>query len=786
MNTFSRSLLLAGILLLGSRVALHAQTDLNQLNPNEIQQINADGTVVSKKQMRAMADSLGTDKEIPKGLKVWTLDGRFGDRIEAEPDTMSQDFQNTIFTTGRYGEYNTTGNLGAPRINRIFIDRKPSQEFIFVNPYDYMLTDPAEFHFTNTLSPFTNITFNTAGNREQGEDHVTAKFGVNVGKRLGIGFNFDYLYGRGYYSNQNTSHAKYLLYGSYLGDQYQAHFIFSTLHQKVTENGGIVDDNYITHPERFEDQFETDEIPVVLNKNWNRNDNQHLFFTHRYSLGFRRKVKMSEEEIKARQFAIESKKDNDAQRAKEEAEKQARKAGIDFDEENYQTQPTYAGRPDDAKVIGAEPEAKAQADTTRIKVDAAHMPDMAQQLEKDAAPVDTAWMKTEYVPVTSFIHTLEFDNYRRIYEAYETPNNYYLNLYDVNEKLQLDSIYDQTRHYRLRNTFAIALLEGFNKWAKAGLKVFAAHELRHYTLPNATGVSSFNENAITIGGQISKRQGHWLHYDVTGEVGVAGDDAGEVYIDANADFNFPLLADTAQIAANAFFYRYGHEFYYYHYQSRHFWWDQDDLDNLIHTHIEAQLSYPKTNTQLRAAIDQMKNYTYLARTYTLDADMHHLGTNVTAQQCGDNIMVFTAQLSQNFKMGMVHWDNVLTYQRSSKQDVLPLPDFNIYSNLYLRFKIAKVLKCDLGADMRYFTRYYAPDYSPALGQFAVQANEEKVKVGGCPIINLYANFHLKHTRFFVMFSHVNEGLGSSNYFFTPHYPLNGRILRLGLSWNFFN
>jgi hypothetical protein len=33
----------------------------------------------------------------------------------------------------------------------------------------------------------------------------------------------------------------------------------------------------------------------------------------------------------------------------------------------------------------------------------------------------------------------------------------------------------------------------------------------------------------------------------------------------------------------------------------------------------------------------------------------------------------------------------LTYQNSSNKDVLPLPDFNIFTNLFLKFKVAKVL-----------------------------------------------------------------------------------------------
>ena len=60
------------------------------------------------------------------------------------------------------------------------------------------------------------------------------------------GSKFDYLYGRGYYQSQSTAHFNYTMYGSYLGDRYQAHILMSTNHQKVTENGGITNDNYIT------------------------------------------------------------------------------------------------------------------------------------------------------------------------------------------------------------------------------------------------------------------------------------------------------------------------------------------------------------------------------------------------------------------------------------------------------------------------------------------------------------------------------------------------------------
>lgn len=37
-----------------------------------------------------------------------------------------------------------------------------------------------------------------------------------------------------------------------------------------------------------------------------------------------------------------------------------------------------------------------------------------------------------------------------------------------------------------------------------------------------------------------------------------------------------------------------------------------------------------------------------------------------------------------------------------------------------------------------------------------------------------------------MASHVNYKSGSGKPFLVPHYPLNQMVLRLGISWNFFN
>lgn len=692
---------------------------------------------MSRNSGRMTSDSImGQHSQVMRGISVWTVDEITGDRTEAEPDTTWYMRMNHVFASGLYGEYNTLGNNGSPRINRIFTDRSADyDDFIFTSPYSQFIVKPGDFHFTNTYCPITNIDFNTCGSKLDGEDHLKVRFAVNAGKRLGFGFKFDYLYAIGYYNNQGISHFNYSMWGSYLGDQYQAHLLLSTNSHKVSENGGITDDEYILHPESFNDSYTEAEIPVFLQRNYNRNSNKHVFFNHKYSIGFNRKVPMTEKEIEARKFAMASAEEQKAKAQEENAEQ-----SNDYVEEKTEEQ------------LKAEQE--------------------------------SMWMKDEYVPVTSFFHTAKIDDYHRRYIGYNTPKSYYLNDY---YNLGNDSINDVTDHLHISNSLGIALLEGFNKYMQFGLKGYATHEFKHFSLPTLErNMESWNENNLIVGGELSRRQGEALHFNLRGSFCALGTDIGQVDFNGDTELNVPLLGDTVQLAVTAGYSLLSPSSYLSKYHSRHYWWDIDNMSKESRVHLEGKLTIGRTNTVLRVCIDNIKNYAYLATSYNISDSHEQTGTTVTPRQKSGMLNVLTAQVKQNLQFGAVHWDNLFTYQVSSDKDVLPLPTINVYSGLYLRFKIAHVLDCDLGADVRYFTKYNAPEYSPQLGSFVIQENKDvRTSVGNYPIVNAFANFNLKNARFFVMMSHVNAGSGG-NYFLTPHHPLNTRVLRFGVNWNFFN
>lgn len=139
---------------------------------------------------------------------------------------------------------------------------------------------------------------------------------------------------------------------------------------------------------------------------------------------------------------MESAKDNAAEEAREEARKKAREQGREFDEKAFDKnqKKLFSGRPTDAKIAGDEPAKNNKAiaankaaqdfkgDSTRIAVNSKAIANSLLAVEKKES-ADSLFYKTEYVPVTSFIHTVQFDNYKRIYQAYQTPQDYYLKEY---------------------------------------------------------------------------------------------------------------------------------------------------------------------------------------------------------------------------------------------------------------------------------------------------------------------------------------------------------------------
>ena len=82
-----------------------------------------------------------------------------------------------------------------------------------------------------------------------------------------------------------------------------------------------------------------------------------------------------------------------------------------------------------------------------------------EQLPDDSVPLAKDTIITEeFVPVTSFIHTMKVERARHKFSSAKETEGQYPNAY-FNEVASRDS----TTAFSVKNVFGIALLEGFNK-----------------------------------------------------------------------------------------------------------------------------------------------------------------------------------------------------------------------------------------------------------------------------------------------------------------------------------
>jgi hypothetical protein len=387
-----------------------------------------------------------------------------------------------------------------------------------------------------------------------------------------------------------------------------------------------------------------------------------------------------------------------------------------------------------------------------------------QQVDEDGDTI------RQFIPVSAVIYTFDYkDNKKRFYtEDAENVDNFYQNRDFFKTGF---AVRDSTSYWSLSNTLGLSMREGFSSWAKFDLTAFLTQDFRNYTMMDTLPISrEASQKATYVGGELAKRTGKILRYDARGSLGVLGDNLGDMNLSGHIETRIPLWKDTASVHAYGHIKNLAPTYYENHYHSKYFWWN-NDFNKVKKVYAGGEIIIPHTGTKIGLGVENVTDYIYFDSTGY-------------PKQHGENIQIMAAHLEQNVKFKALHWDNRLVYQTTSDESIIPLPDLSLYSSLFLEFKIAKVLTIQMGANMHYWTKYYAPTYEPATQQFKLQ---QEVTVGNYPLLSGFVNCHLKQTRFFIEYYNVGALIiNPPEYFSLPHYPVNPPLLKIGLSVDFIN
>ena len=158
-------------------------------------------------------------------------------------------------------------------------------------------------------------------------------------------------------------------------------------------------------------------------------------------------------------------------------------------------------------------------------------------------------------------------------------------------------------------------------------------------------------------------------------------------------------------------------------------------------------------------------------------------TAITPLQENGSINVLKITVGKKFSYGKFNLESYIVYQKTSNQSVMPAPEFYTFNSFYLDQTVFKVLKTNVGFDVRYNTKYANYAYNPAVSQFYIG---REVKFATTPVVDFWIRASLRKANIFLKYEYANQGLGSQGYYTVYKYPMSDKMFKIGVSWNFYD
>jgi len=193
-------------------------------------------------------------------ISSWTLIKNYSLKKNTEIDTLLHAFQNfnPIFKNSISNSY--LGNIGSSSISNIHTDRKETNNFLLINPYNTYMSTFSNTQYINTRKPFTRLTYTNGGGEDIREETLEAFHTQNISKYFNAGLKYNLISANGQYKFQKIVNNSFKMFTSYERPKYNLYANFNLNKIKADENGGITNDSLVTDS-TFEN---TTDIPTVF------------------------------------------------------------------------------------------------------------------------------------------------------------------------------------------------------------------------------------------------------------------------------------------------------------------------------------------------------------------------------------------------------------------------------------------------------------------------------------------------------------------------------------------
>jgi len=379
-------------------------------------------------------------------------------------------------------------------------------------------------------------------------------------------------------------------------------------------------------------------------------------------------------------------------------------------------------------------------------------------------------MPLKFKPFASVIYSFQFENHTKNYiDQEDTLNPFFQHAY-YGPDYDKDSI----RFGKISNVLQLKHYENPDRRASFGKRAFLGQEYVRLVSPGPI-VDTYNLHTkrysnIYAGGGIFRETGSFWRWNFDGRIYLLGRNVGQTQLSGVITKPFSLFGDSlASITVNGQIENMMPDPFQEEFYSNRIRW-KNDFNMEQKMTMSGSIRLPGRHTLLKANYSLINNYIY------------NNAEGIPTQDNGQ-LLVLSAHADKNFVLGNLHFRTRLLWQKASNNDVLHLPDLSAFLSTNFRFVISKVLFTQIGADMRYYTSFYADMYNPSTGMFYIQ---NQVKTGDFPYLDVYANLRLKRTRVFFKLMNLGTEFINKEYYTIPGYPMNRRTFRMGVAWSFYD
>ena len=361
-------------------------------------------------------------------------------------------------------------------------------------------------------------------------------------------------------------------------------------------------------------------------------------------------------------------------------------------------------------------------------------------------------------------HTYEFA--KNSYIENNAPANYYPQIFD---SLRTNTNYTSRT---LENEIAILALRAkkdstlTSGWEAKGFlrsqNVDFSNNLNIVT-PNNFGLKTTN---LSAGGFARINFKQWLVLAINAEAFFAGFNSGDIFLKAQLSSK-PIKNLTLRTGIESFSQEadYRMQFFVSNYNS---WSAKQPKLNMLK--LFANLDLEKQRLNLEVANQLLGNYLYM-------------NDNQTPELSTSALNVLSASITHKFRYKKWGIQSKILLQQVSNTTIIRLPVLQFQESFFREGLLSGTTPWRIGIDVIGSTSFRANSYSP-YGSFFYLQNTKSNQ--GLLQANAYISAKIKRARVFVMLEHANANLGGLRADIIPFYPLPDRLLKIGLSWVFFD